>query len=101
MTEPAPRLRVDKWLWHARFFKSRSIASQAIGKGKVRLNGQKLSRASVGVRSGDVLTLRLGPTIKVIAIKALGERRGPASEAQLLYDILDETKRATLDTSGN
>lgn len=87
----APSLRADKWLWHARFFKSRSIAAQAVSAGRVRVNGQKLSRASANVRVGDVLNITIGRHVKVVRLLALGTRRGPASEAQTLYAILDET----------
>lgn len=84
-------LRVDKWLWQARFFKSRSIAAQAVTSGRVRLNGDKIGRASRQVRIGDVLTVTIGRHVKVVALKALGTRRGPATEAQFLYEVLDES----------
>ncbi|MEO0411868.1 MAG: RNA-binding S4 domain-containing protein [Pseudomonadota bacterium] len=86
-----PYLRADKWLWYARFFKSRSIAAQAVSAGRVRVNGRKLSRASASVRVGDVLTVTIGRHVKVAQLLALGARRGPAAEAQTLYLILDES----------
>ena len=81
-------LRIDKWLWYARFFKSRSLAARACSGGRVRLNGKPQARPSAAVRAGDVLTFPQGGRIRVVAVAALGERRGPASEAALLYDDL-------------
>ncbi|MFN3231834.1 MAG: RNA-binding S4 domain-containing protein [Alphaproteobacteria bacterium] len=83
-------LRADKWLWYARFFKSRSQAARHIQKGKVRLNRQRISKASTPLRSGDVLTFSQGKQIRIIEIKQLGTRRGPAAEARTLYfDLVD------------
>lgn len=81
-------LRLDKWLWHARFFKSRSLAAKFCQTGKLRLNGDATSKAHHAVRSGDVLTFPLGPHIRIIEIVELGVRRGPAPEAQSLYKDL-------------
>jgi len=86
-------MRLDKWMWQARFFKSRSIAAQAIKSGAIRINGRKPLRASAQVRIGDALTIRRGRQVIVIELRALGTRRGPASEAALLYDILDKTQK--------
>lgn len=80
-----PRLRLDKWLWHARFFKTRIEAAELIGKGRVRVNGARLSKPGHGIAVQDVLTFPQGDAIRVIRIMALGLRRGPFSEAQLLY----------------
>lgn len=91
--EKQPFIRLDKWLWQARFFKSRSIAAQAIKGGKIRINGRKPKRASAGVRAGDALTIVIGQQVSVVKLLGLGDRRGPASEAQLLYDVLDKTER--------
>ncbi|TXL64302.1 RNA-binding S4 domain-containing protein [Zeimonas arvi] len=78
-------LRVDKWLWAARFFKSRSLAQTAIENGRVLVGGQrvKLSRA---LRLGDELTLRIGDDERTIVVLGLDDRRGPASVAQALYE---------------
>lgn len=84
-----PGLRLDKWLWFARFFKSRSLAARHCSAGDVRINGNRAEKAHVMVRPGDVLTFASGPRIRVIRIIALGTRRGPAPEAQALYDDLD------------
>ncbi len=86
MTEEA--LRVDKWLWHARFFKSRSLASKFAESRRLRINGTVIAKASRGVRPDDVLTFPLGPHIRVIRVAALGTRRGPAPEARSLYEDL-------------
>lgn len=81
-------VRLDKWFWHARFFKSRSLASKFCQSGKVRVNGEPIRKAHYMVRLGDTLTFPLGPHVRVIRIKALGARRGPAPEAQRLYKDL-------------
>lgn len=83
------RLRIDKWLWHARFFKSRTLAAKHVATGHVRINRQVIRKANSLVQPGDVLTFALGPHIRVIEIVALGERRGPAPEARMLYNDLD------------
>ena len=86
MTEPS--LRVDKWLWQARFFKSRALASKMCTGGKLRINDVLTSKAHYAVKPGDVLTFPKGPDIRVIKIVELGTRRGPATEAQMLYEDL-------------
>ena len=83
------KLRVDKWLWQARFFKSRGRAGEVAGSGKLRINGAHIAKPSHCVRPGDVLTFPQGRVIRVVRIEALGERRGPASEAATLYADLD------------
>jgi ribosome-associated heat shock protein Hsp15 len=87
--EAGERLRVDKWLWHGRFFKSRTLAAKAVGGGHFRVNRQVVRKANYMVQAGDVLTFPLGPHIRVIEIVALGARRGPAPEARTLYNDLD------------
>ena len=82
-------LRLDKWLWFARFCKSRSIAAALCESGRMRISGRVVAKAHQTVRVGDVLTFPLGPHIRVIAVKELGRRRGPATEARLLYDDVD------------
>lgn len=88
----ADRLRVDKWLWYARFFKTRSLASAQVRAGHVRVNGEKLYKPAGTVGPGDVLTFTKDLHIRVIRIEALAERRGPAPEAQALYTDLDPPK---------
>lgn len=82
---PAP-IRLDKWLWHARVFKSRSLAAQAVASGRMRLNGQPVAKPAQAVRPGDVLTFALGQRVRVLRVIAPGSRRGPASEAATLYE---------------
>lgn len=82
-------LRLDKWLWHARFFKSRTLAAKRITEGVMRVNRQRIRKANHQVRPGDVLTFTLGPHVRVIRVEVLGERRGPATEARTLYTDLD------------
>jgi len=72
-------------LWQARFFKSRGLAAELVDRGHCRVNGQKIKKPGHGILSGDVLTFPQGDTVRVIRVLALGERRGPASEAQELY----------------
>lgn len=82
------RLRLDKWLWHARFHKSRTLAAAACATGRIRLNGGVVDKTHQKVAPGDVLTFPLGARIRIIRIVALGRRRGPAPEAQALYEDL-------------
>lgn len=77
---------MDKWLWHARFFKSRSLAAQVVSAGHVRINSNKISKPSYNVASGDVLTFPQGNLVRVVRMIAAGTRRGPAPEAQALYE---------------
>ena len=83
-------LRIDKWLWHARFCKTRGIAQEKAARGRIRLNGQRVEKPSATVRVGDIMTLpHLG---KVVSLKVLGlgVRRGPAAEAQELYELIED-----------
>lgn len=86
MADGPAKIRVDKWLWYARFFKSRSLAGQAAGS--LRVNGTPIDKPSHAVRPGDVLTFAKDRHIRVIQIEAIGLRRGPAPEAQALYTDL-------------
>ena len=81
-------LRLDKWFWYARFIKSRSLATKLCNSGKVRVNGNLIKKAHQSVTPGDVLTFSVGSNIRVIKIIKLGNRRGPAKEAQALYEDL-------------
>ncbi len=87
--DAALKLRLDKWLWQARFFKSRGLAATAIEAGTVRVNGIRVTRPGRDVTEGDTLTFAQGNRIRVIRVLALGQRRGPAPEAQDLYTDLD------------
>ena len=92
MTETAS-LRVDKWLWYARFFKSRSLATRVAAAGRIRLTRagltERLTKPSATVMAEDILTFPLGDHVRVIRILALGTRRGPAVEARILYEDLE------------
>jgi ribosome-associated heat shock protein Hsp15 len=81
----AGQLRLDKWLWFARVVKSRTLAASLVEDGKVRLNRERTTKPSQTVRLGDVLTIAVGPRIRILEVAAIGTRRGPASEAQALY----------------
>ena len=83
--QPPASMRVDKWLWHARFFKTRTAATKLAAAGNIRINGHKQTRASAAVKPGDVLTFPLHRHIRVIEVVATSLRRGPAPEAQALY----------------
>ncbi len=85
------KLRLDKWLWHARFFKSRSLAASQIAGGSIRLNGQRIDKRATMVGPGDVLTFTQGRALRVVEVLDIGIRRGPASEAQALYTDLSPT----------
>lgn len=93
--EPTDAARLDKWLWAARFFKTRALAAEAIDGGKVHLNGERVKR-SKGVKIGDEVRLRLGPYEHRVIVKSVADRRGPATVAATLYDELAES-RATRD----
>ena len=84
-----PRLRLDKWLWQARFFKSRVLAADVVESGHCRVNGNRVKKPGHGICIGDVLTFAQTKQIRVIRVLALGLRRGPAAEAQALYLDLD------------
>jgi ribosome-associated heat shock protein Hsp15 len=91
------KLRLDKWLWQARFFKTRSLAATKVQQGTVRINGTVTHKRSSMVGPGDVLTFAEGDHIRVIRIEVLGERRGPAPEAQALYTDLSPPRAAAQD----
>ena len=87
---PPPTLRIDRWLWAARFFKTRSSAAAAVSGGKVHLNGQRTKPAKA-VRPGDRLDVRRGDNRWEVTVLATAARRGPASEARNLYEELPES----------
>ncbi len=87
------RVRLDKWLWAARFYKTRALASEAIGGGKVQVNGDRAKRARP-LQVGDEIRVRLGPYEHLVVVKALSGRRGPASAAAELYEERPESRAA-------
>lgn len=99
--EPRQTIRLDKWLWQARFFKSRSLAAGVVTAGKVRVDGTPASKPARAVGAGDVLTFVQADTTKVVKIVACGVRRGPAPEAQALYeDLTPAPKERPVQTRG-
>ena len=92
-TEPMLSVRLDKWLWAARFFKTRSLAADAAGGGKVQLNGDRAKPAKP-VKVGDHLVVRSGPYEWTITVVELSERRGPAIQAQSLYEETELSRQA-------
>ena len=82
-------MRLDKWLWHARFFKSRTLAARYIEKSRCRIDGSVVDKPHAAVAPDMVLTFALGPRVRVVRIVALGVRRGPAPEARALYAEID------------
>ncbi|MEX0310513.1 MAG: RNA-binding S4 domain-containing protein [Tateyamaria sp.] len=85
MSEDAGKLRLDKWLWFARFFKTRSLAAARVSAGDVRVNGERVTKRATTIAPGDVLTFSQGRVVRIVEVAALGTRRGPAPEAQTLY----------------
>lgn len=87
--EKRETIRLDKWLWYARFFKTRGLAAKVVAGAHVRVNTVKVSKPAATVGAGDVLTFPMGRDVRVIRVLACGTRRGPAPEAQALYEDLD------------
>lgn len=87
------RVRLDKWLWAARFYKTRSLAAEEIGRGRVSVNGQA-AKAAREVRVGDLLEIRQGPVVRVVKVAELSQMRGPAPIAQALYEETPESRTA-------
>ncbi len=91
--QPLDRLRLDKWLWAARFFKTRSLATAAVDGGKVRLNGER-AKPSKQVQVGDEVKIRSGLFEYQVFVHGLSERRGPAKHAATLYEETAASRRA-------
>lgn len=92
------RVRLDKWLWAARFFKTRSLATEAIAGGKAEVNGER-AKPSKAIKPGDEVRLRMGPYEHILIVRALAERRGPASVAQGLYEETEASRAARAQLS--
>jgi ribosome-associated heat shock protein Hsp15 len=99
MTESEDRTRVDKWLWAARFYKTRALASEAIAGGKVQVNGERVKRARP-LQVGDEIRIRQGPYEHQIVVRALSGRRGPAAAAAQLYEEKPESRAAREQLAG-
>ena len=93
MDQGSDRVRVDKWLWAARFYKTRSLATEAVAGGKVEVNGERAKPAKT-VKPGDEIRVRLGPYEHILIVRDLAERRGPASVAQALYAETEASREA-------
>jgi ribosome-associated heat shock protein Hsp15 len=93
MTETEDRTRVDKWLWAARFYKTRSLAAEAIAGGKVQVNGERIKRAKP-LRVGDEVRIRQGPYEHLVVVRELSSRRGPPAQASQLYEERPESRAA-------
>jgi len=89
---PRPTIRLDKWLWQARFVKSRTLAAALVSGGHVRVNANRIDKPGARVGPGDTLTFPQGHEIRVVRILAPGDRRGPATEARTLYEDLTPIK---------
>jgi ribosome-associated heat shock protein Hsp15 len=87
------RVRLDKWLWAARFYKTRSLAAEAVEKGKVEVNGERSKRAKL-LQAGDSILIRLGPYQHIVTVRAVSEKRGPATVAAKLYEESAEGRKA-------
>ena len=81
-------MRLDKWLWQARFFRSRVLATRAVERARFRIDGRPTDKPHATVAPGMVLTFPLGGTVRVVKVLTLGDRRGPATEARTLYEDL-------------
>src|SRR5690242_6128227 len=99
MDQGADRVRVDKWLWAARFYKTRSLATEAVDGGKVEVNGERAKPAKA-VKPGDEIRLRLGPYEHILIVRGLADRRGPASVAQSLYEETEASRDARQRLAG-
>ena len=93
MTDAEIRVRIDKWLWAARFYKTRSLAADAVDGGKVQVNGERVKPAKL-LKPGDALSIRNGPYAWDITVLMLSERRGSAAEAAKLYSESGESRKA-------
>ena len=87
------RVRIDKWLWAARFFKTRSLAAEAIAAGKVEVDDERVKPAKL-LQIGDRVSIRLGPYVHVVIVRGVSERRGPATVAATLYEETSESVAA-------
>lgn len=94
---PAESIRLDKWLWHARFFKSRGLAAGLVKAGRCRVDGTLVSKPSRTIAPGVVLTFPKADEVRIIKVVALGTRRGPAPEAQALYEDLTPAREPRID----
>lgn len=91
----ADRQRIDKWLWHARVVRTRTSAAALVDAGHVRLNGERVTATSRAVKAGDVVTIALDRTVRVLKVTGFAERRGDADAARLLCDDIGPKSEAS------
>ncbi|MGC2776209.1 MAG: RNA-binding S4 domain-containing protein [Bradyrhizobium sp.] len=91
---PSERQRLDKWLWHARIVKARTSAAALVSKGHVRINGVRETSPGHGVKTGDVLTIALDRSVRVLKVTGFAPRRGDAASVGGLYDDLEDSGRS-------
>ena len=96
--ESSAQMRLDKWLWAARFFKTRAVAAEAVGGGKIEINGERAKPSRI-VRPGDRLYIRRGPFEWTVVVKDISRLRGPAPQAQGLYEETEESARQRAATA--
>src|SRR5690242_1193219 len=92
-TGQSGRVRIDKWLWAARFYKTRALSAEAIDAGKIEVNGERAKRARL-VQAGDRIRIKMGPYEHVVLVKGVSEKRGSAPIAQALYEEDAESRKA-------
>ena len=92
MADDPSRVRLDKWLWAARFYRTRALAVDAIDSGKIETNGERSKRAKL-VQAGDRIRIRMGPYEHIVTVRGISERRGPAPVASKLYEEDAESKK--------
>jgi ribosome-associated heat shock protein Hsp15 len=94
------RQRIDKWLWHARVVRTRSAAAALAGLGHVRVNGERIDAASRPVRAGDVVTVALDRSVRILKVTGYAERRGSATDARVLFEDLTPPPAPAPEPSG-
>jgi len=92
LADESSRVRLDKWLWAARFYKTRALAVDAIDAGRIEVNGERSKRARL-VQAGDRIRIRMGPYEHIVTVKGVSERRGPAPVAAKLYEEDAESRK--------
>lgn len=101
MSDARPTMRIDKWLWQARFFKTRGLSAKLVTGGHCRVNSNRVSKASYSIGPEDVLTFPQGNRTRVIRVTGIGVRRGPATEAQTLYEDLTPEQEKSPPSPGS